>query len=48
MAHWLFKTDPENPSWQKVDIRAPEAISPVITRDELKRAPEFADMMLLR
>ncbi len=38
----------DNPRWMTVDIRLEQELVPPITRDELKRHPELAGMMLLQ
>ncbi len=42
------KAKQAEPRWVMVDIEPVRGIHPPITRDELKRAPELEDMMLLK
>ncbi len=42
------KASPADPRWVMVDIEPVRSINPPITRDELKKVPELADMMLLK
>lgn len=42
------RSAPDDPTWVMVDIAPVRAIEPPISRDELRGAPELADMVLLR
>ena len=42
------KSTPENPIWYLVDIKATQRFLRPVTRDMMKAAPAFKDMMLLR
>ncbi len=46
--HYDPKSDPDNPSWYQVSIKAVRAIEPPIGLPELGSIPELAGMELLR
>jgi predicted RNA-binding protein with PUA-like domain len=46
--HYDAKSDPDDPRWFMVDIRAVRRLDPPIERRELMDVPELSDMMLLR
>ena len=42
------KSDPANPTWYAVDLRAVEALPRAVTLTEIKARPELAEMALVR
>jgi predicted RNA-binding protein with PUA-like domain len=46
--HYDPKSDPENPTWYQVSIKAVRAIDPPLGLSELGAVPELAGMELLR
>ncbi len=42
------KSDPQNPRWFGVEVKAIQEFDPPITREELKNLPALANMLLLR
>ncbi|MBT8396905.1 MAG: EVE domain-containing protein [Gemmatimonadetes bacterium] len=42
------KSDPENPRWFMVDVEFVEAFPDVVPLDEIRAAPELAEMALLK
>jgi len=47
-AHYDPKSDPANPTWFQVSVRAVRAINPPIEMSELRKIPALAGMELLR
>jgi predicted RNA-binding protein with PUA-like domain len=47
-SHFDPKSDPENPTWYLVDVRAAERLPRFVTLDELRKVNGLEDMVLLK
>ncbi len=46
--HFDAKSDPDNPAWYMVDIKAVARFDPPLTREELMQVKALSDMVLLQ
>ena len=47
-SHYDPKSKPDAPTWYGVEVRALEAVKPIITLEELRRTPGLEKMVLLQ